>query len=140
MLGAIAPDIDLLYYFLIDPSQPRHYHHTYITHFPIFWLTLLLISVLWLGWLHNRSKNQTRSLIFSLNGFIHTVLDTLTGHISWLAPFMDKPFSLTADASAATMYFTRWTFGLELLLILWAFSLWYKSSGKETNEIKKPIE
>jgi hypothetical protein len=139
MFGAIAPDIDLLYYFLIDPSQPRHYHHKYVTHFPIFWLTLLLISVLWLRRLHNRNKNQAAAFIFALNGFIHTALDTLTGYLFWLAPFMDKPFSLTTDASASSKYFTHWTFGLELLLILWAFSLWYKSSVKETNETKKPI-
>ncbi|HEV7822952.1 MAG TPA: metal-dependent hydrolase, partial [Burkholderiales bacterium] len=36
MAGAIAPDADLLYFYLID--QRQHHHHTYFTHFPVVWL------------------------------------------------------------------------------------------------------
>ena len=43
MFGAIAPDIDLFYYYLIDVY--KNSHHTYFTHFPLFWLILLLISL-----------------------------------------------------------------------------------------------
>lgn len=136
MLGAIAPDIDLLYYLLIDPSQPQHHHHKYVTHFPIFWLTLLLISLLWLLLHHSHSQNAASSFIFTLNGFIHIVLDTITGHILWLAPFMDRPFSLIKDSSEGVHYFTHWTFGLEIVLIFFALLVWLTSSIREIKHKK----
>jgi hypothetical protein len=139
LFGAIAPDIDLLYYFLIDPSQPAHHHHKYVTHFPIFWITLLLISLLWLRQNHNRSLNPVSAVIFTLNGFIHMALDTVTGHIFWLAPFINKPFSLIQNTSVTPNYFTHWTFALELLLIILAICVWNQSSVKTTRETKNPI-
>jgi membrane-bound metal-dependent hydrolase YbcI (DUF457 family) len=134
MFGAIAPDIDLLYYLLMDPSQPEHHHHKYLTHFPIFWLALLLISLLWLRLRHRSSQNAASAVIFTLNGFIHIVLDTITGHIFWLAPFMDKPFSLIADSSRGADYFTHWTFGFEIFLIFFALFVWLASSMKNTKQ------
>ncbi len=134
MFGAIAPDSDLFYYLLRDPSQPQHHHHKYVTHFPIFWLTLLLISLLWLLLYHRRSQKAALSFIFTLNGFIHIVLDTITSHILWLAPFMDKPFSLITNSSKGVSYFTHWTFALEIFLIFFALFLWLASSIKKTKQ------
>lgn len=139
LFGAIAPDIDLLYYLLIDSFKPRNHHHTYVTHLPIFWLTLLLISVFWLLLQRNRGKNQATFFIFVLNGFIHIVLDTLTGHLFWIAPSVDNAIFWIADTSAETNYFTHWTFALELLLILWALTEWYKSAIKKRAERNNPI-
>jgi hypothetical protein len=34
ILGALMPDIDMLYFHLVDHRQ--HHHHSYFTHFPIF--------------------------------------------------------------------------------------------------------
>ncbi len=139
MFGAIAPDLDLFYYLLIDPFEPRNHHHKYVTHSPVFWLTLLLISVLWLLWHQHRGKKQAAAFIFALNGFIHIVLDNITDHIFWVAPFMQHPIFLTADTSAAANYFTHRAFGLELLLIVWALSEWYRSFIKKRTERNKPI-
>ena len=136
MFGAISPDIDLLYYLLIDPSQPQHHHHKYVTHFPIFWLTLLLISLLWLRLDHRRSQSAVSAVIFTLNGFIHIILDTITGHILWLAPFMDKPFALIKDSSEKAHYFTHWTFGLEIILIFFALLVRLTSSIREIKHKK----
>lgn len=131
MSGAIAPDIDLLYYLLMDPSQPQQHHHTYLTHFPIFWLILLLISFVWLLLHRKNNPNAASFVIFAVNGFIHIVLDTITGHILWLAPLINQPSSLIADSSKGVSYFTHWTFGLEIFLILFALFVWLTGSIKK---------
>jgi hypothetical protein len=120
IFGSIAPDIDMLYYFIAKHSLLNH--HQYYTHFPIFWLTLLLISLVWLKLHHHRNQLPASAFIFTFNGFIHTILDTITGEIWWLAPFGNKPFSLVAERSELP-YFTDWTFGIELFLLLLALSL-----------------
>ncbi len=124
LFGAIAPDTDLLYSLLIDQA----YHHNYVTHFPIFWLSLLLISLLWLRLQKTWSKVPALCFIFTLNALIHLILDTVTGHILWLAPFSDKQFSLITESSEGGHYFTQWGFGLELFLMFWALLVWLTSS------------
>ena len=129
MSGAIAPDTDLLYYYLIDyfiiPSP--HRHHEYFTHFPIFWLTLLLISTLWLLLGKNHSKYPALSFVVALGGFCHMILDTVTGSVFWLAPFLYTPFTFKTNHSGEMHYLTQWGFGLELCIIVWAIYLWYSS-------------
>ena len=45
VVGALAPDFDMAYFYLIDHRQTHH--HKYITHWPIAWLTLTAIALLW---------------------------------------------------------------------------------------------
>ncbi|MEI8185388.1 MAG: metal-dependent hydrolase [Chlorobiaceae bacterium] len=119
MLGSIAPDFDFIYYFFIDHKD--HHHHEYFTHFPIFWLSLLLISLLWLSFDTNHKHISALAVIFSLNGLIHMLLDTIAGFVVWLAPFadMDKPFTLGN--------YIPWDTGfLEFFIFLWALYLWKK--------------
>ncbi len=33
--GSIAPDLDMIYFYLVDNRQ--HHHHTYWTHIPFYW-------------------------------------------------------------------------------------------------------
>ena len=128
LFGSIAPDFDILYYFLLDHTFPNH--HQYFSHLPLFWLTFLLMSLFWLQLHHHRNQNPASAFIFTLNGFIHTILDTVTGEIWWLAPFVNKPFSLAAERSEIPN-FTDWTFSIELFLILWALSLWVNNSMRK---------
>ena len=128
LIGSIAPDFYVLYYFLVDHILPNH--HKYFTHFPLFWLTLLMMSLFWIQVHHHRNQNPASAFIFTFNGFIHTLLDTVTGEIWWLAPFVNKPFSLVAVRSEIP-YFTDWTFGIELFLLLLALSLWANSSVRQ---------
>lgn len=69
-----------------------------------------------------------------------TILDKpLPEKFFWLAPFVNKPFSFAADRSEFT-YFTDWTFGIELFLLLLALSLLnIRSEVPEGNERKIPI-
>ena len=51
MAGAIFPDIDLLYFYLIDHRQ--HGHHSYWTHLPLFWVIAMMI---WIALFWQRSR------------------------------------------------------------------------------------
>jgi hypothetical protein len=120
MIGAIAPDFDLIYCFFID--QAHRHHHQYFTHFPLFWLTLVLISFLWLRFDHKHGRSSALAFIFTLNGFIHTILDTAVGYMYVLKPFvdMDKPFTLANHIPMDSHY-------LELFIFLWALYLLKKN-------------
>lgn len=118
MFGAIAPDLDFIYYFV---DHGKHHHHQYFTHFPLVWLVLLLLSLL--AWLLDFHRGQATALafIFTFNGFIHTLLDTIAGYVLIFAPFadMNKPVTLA--------HYFPWDEGfLELFVILWALYLWKK--------------
>ena len=132
VIGAFFPDFDMLYFYLIDHRQ--HHHHTYITHYPILWLTLLTVSVLWLYYAKAKA-NAVYATIFSLNGFIHMFLDTIVGDIWWLAPWvMDKPFAFfTVPALYKPWWLNfilHWSFALELVILIYAIYLWRKSARK----------
>lgn len=125
LLGAVAPDFDLVYYFLID--QHQHHHHTLWPHFPIVWVSLLLLSVLWFRAGHGRSV-AALAVIFSVNGLVHMVLDTVAGNIWWLMPFVNKPFVLFTVPPRYSpwwlSFILHWTFLFELAVIGWAVYLW----------------
>ena len=124
MFGAIAPDLDMLYFHLVD--QRQHHHHTYWTHYPVVWGAALIASMAWLGWA-KRSHPAAIAVMFSLNGFIHLLLDTIVGDIWWLAPFVDQRFSLfTVPALYQPWWLNfvlHWSFALELGLLAWAIYL-----------------
>lgn len=48
ILGAVIPDLDLAYFYLIDNRQTHH--HRYASHWPLLWITLLVASALWFFW------------------------------------------------------------------------------------------
>jgi hypothetical protein len=125
MTGAIAPDLDMLYFHLVDRRQ--HHHHSDATHFPIVWLMLLLASFAWARVAARKDAGYFAGNV-SLNGFVHMLLDTTVGDICWFAPFLDRPFALfSVPAVHATWWLNfvgHWSFGLELAVILWAIYLW----------------
>ncbi len=128
--GALAPDVDMLYFFGFDHRQ--HHHHSYFTHYPSFWMAMLLLSLLWL--LASRhAKLAAMAVIFSLNGFLHMVLDSVVGDIWWLAPWDGPPFSF---ASVPANYhpwwlnfLLHWSFLLELALVAGAVALWRRNTN-----------
>ena len=52
LVGAVAPDFDLFWCYLIDSGQ-RH-HHLYQSHWPLLWFTLLAATLLWAGVAKNK--------------------------------------------------------------------------------------
>ncbi len=129
LAGAIAPDLDLLYFYLID--HRRHHHHSYWTHFPIVWLALTLGSYLW--YRHDRQRvTAVLLLVFSLNGLMHMVLDTLVGDILWLAPFADAAYSLIMVPARFDPWWLNfvlhWSLLAEVVVMVSAFGLWRKGT------------
>lgn len=125
LAGSLAPDLDMIYFHLIDHRQ--HHHHAYPSHFPIVWLAMLALSLVWMY--RARQKNTpVLVVVFALNGFIHLILDSIVGDIWWLAPFVDRPFSVFQVPAIRQPWWLNfvghWTFGIEVALTLAALYLW----------------
>ncbi|OHV88056.1 metal-dependent hydrolase [Mesorhizobium sp. ORS 3428] len=123
MIGSVIPDIDMLYFHLVDAG--RIHHHAYITHWPLFWASigaagLIVCSVL-------RIRHLPSVAVFFAGAMLHMVLDTIASPIMWLAPFDRHPFELVAVparyGSWVLSFILHWTFALELLICLWALRL-----------------
>lgn len=121
MASAIAPDIDMLYFYLIDHRQTHH--HKYFTHWPILLFLMLVTSLFWV-------RNSDKSilpylyLIFSMAGVLHLLLDSVVGDIWWFAPIYNKPYALITVSAMHNPWWLNflyhWSFGLELILCLLA--------------------
>lgn len=131
MIGSIAPDFDLIYCYLID--HQRMHHHKYFTHWPLSWLVLLAVSIIWVR-LARHSRIGHLSLIFAASGVLHLLLDSLVGDIWWFAPLAGKPFALITVPAVFKPwwlnFFFHWSFAIELAICLWALTLFRRLSNK----------
>ncbi len=125
LLGAIAPDMDKVYLVLMDDH--RHQHHTLWPHYPFVWACLVMAALLWFYTARNK-KYAALAAIFSINGLLHMMLDTVVGNIWWFAPFGDKPFAFLVIPARYNpwwlSYLLHWSFIFELAIMCWAFYLW----------------
>lgn len=132
ILGALAPDFDMIYFYLWDGRQ--HHHHTYWSHYPIVWGSLLLLSLLWL-YLSGKGKASILFFVFCLSGFFHLVLDSLVGDVWWLAPFVDKPYALfTIKAQFKPWWLNfilHWSFLAEVLIVSATIYVFRRSRKKK---------
>jgi inner membrane protein len=123
--GSIAPDLDLLYFYLIDDRQ--HNHHSYWTHYPSVWLCLVLASLI-LCYLKRVRTFSLLMMVFSLNGFIHMVLDSVAGAIHWFAPFVCNAYSLVTVPALYEPWWLNfiqhWSFLVEIVIAMWAILVW----------------
>ncbi|MGP0171638.1 metal-dependent hydrolase [Pseudomonas sp. NCHU5208] len=131
VLGGLAPDFDMFYFYFVDNRQSHH--HTYWPHYPLLWLGLLAVSCAWFKFAANRS-GAALMLIFSIGGFIHMLLDSIVGDIWWFAPFIDKPYAMfTVEAVYKPWWLNfilHWSFLLEILVLAWACYLWRSKPTK----------
>jgi hypothetical protein len=80
-------------------------------------------------WLVSSKKSQTPVLVFmfSLNGFIHMILDSVPHKIFWLAPFSFRGFSLDSllksVAPSIIDEHPYWSYSIEAVIIFWALYL-----------------
>ncbi len=121
LVGSIFPDLDMLYFYLIDNRQ--HLHHSYWTHLPVFWAIVAMTTLgaakalrlqgLWMA-----------SLVFFPNFFMHLFLDTIVGHIYWLYPLSYESFAFFEVPARygwwVWNFVLHWSFALEIGLWLWA--------------------
>ena len=129
MFGSIAPDLDMFYFHLIDHRQTHH--HKYFSHYPIVWLGLVVIASILSMSKTAREKFGIYALVFSVTGFFHLTIDTIVGDIWWLAPFINRSFSLATVPAVFhpwwLNFILHWSFLLELAVIVWAVWLWRRS-------------
>ncbi|HSD37369.1 MAG TPA: metal-dependent hydrolase [Rhodocyclaceae bacterium] len=125
VLGSVAPDIDMLYFHLIDARQ--HNHHSYWTHFPVVWIGLLLASVLALR-LRRQSAAAILGFVFCLNGFAHLLLDSVVGDIRWLAPWSQHAYSLFEVPPRYAIWWLNYVlhpfFLVEIAFVMVAAAMW----------------
>lgn len=125
VLGGVAPDLDMLYFHLIDLRQ--HHHHSYFSHWPVVWLGLLALSLLLLR-LRRGSQAAMLAVAFSGMGVLHLLLDSIVGDIWWFAPLLDQPFALFSVPALYKPWWLNfllhWSFALELALWVWALLLY----------------
>lgn len=128
LLGAIAPDLDLIYFYGIDDRA--HLHHTYFSHFPVVWLVLLISVSLWC-YAAKRKELPLLATIFAANGLLHMLLDFIAGNIYWLAPWVMQPFSLFTVSRIFEPWWLNFLFHrsflLEIAIVVWAVFLWRKT-------------
>jgi inner membrane protein len=119
LVASVFPDIDLVYFYLIDNRQ--HLHHSYWTHLPFYWL---VIGVLVLSFISvSRKKWLLPYLaVVEANLFLHCFLDTIVGKIRWLYPISKEDIVLFNIPMIHDWwilnFILHWSFLLEPLIVI----------------------
>ena len=127
MAGAVFPDIDMLWFYLVDNRQ--HHHHEYLTHRPMVWLGLLALCFAIVRVM--RLPQGVVLVSFCAGGLIHMVCDSYTGSILWFWPFSDWSYALVTVQPTHShwllSFLAHWTFKVEIALCMVAAMVWYRS-------------
>ena len=132
LLGAVFPDFDMLWFYLVD-HRAFHHHH-YWVHIPAFWAMVAFVAapVLRLIW----PRALPYGLLFLAGIFLHLVLDTLTGAIAWNWPLSDHLYVLfeipPRQANWVMSFILHWTFLAEIAIWLAAFLVWCRARAGDT--------
>lgn len=132
MVGAVAPDFDLAYFYLVDDRMTPH--RQYLTHWPLLWLSLAAVCA---GWLHRAPSNVARLLlVFCLGGVLHLILDSIAGRIWWFAPFVDQSYTLVAVPARFKPWWLNfmlhWSAASELVICAWALIVYRRQQRRAT--------
>lgn len=118
LVGAVLPDFDLLYFYLVDGR--RTLHHDYWTHIPAFWLAVLVFSAALFG-LARTPVPWPALAVLSANIFLHLALDTPVGGIAWLYPYDPESIRLIEVPARfdrwVWSFVFHWTFLVELAIL-----------------------
>lgn len=121
LIASILPDIDILYFYLVDNRQ--NLHHSYWIHIPFYWLLIGVITFAVI-WLLPKKDYYLAAIIFFINIFLHLILDTIVGKIEWLYPFKDQAYFLFEVPAIYDFwvynFVFHWTFLFEISVIIWA--------------------
>ena len=115
LIGSIAPDVDMAYFYLIDGRQ--HHHHDYLTHRPVLWYLVLL-----LGLCLSQTRLGKSCLALGLGALLHLLLDSITGKIGWLWPVLGWTAPLVVVPAThdfwVVSFLSHWTFKVEVAITL----------------------
>ena len=112
--GSIAPDFDMFWFHLVDNRQTHH--HLYVTHWPLTWLSVLLLGVLF-------SMRYPKSGYFvmglGIGGILHCFLDGFAAPMYPLMPFFENAVELVRVPAIQNGWWVwnfllHWTFAVEL--------------------------
>jgi inner membrane protein len=127
LVASVAPDFDLLHFYLVDARQ--HLHHGYLNHIPLFWALAAAIALLLAAIFRHRQLAMLAVIVFC-NVQLHLLLDTIAGKIRWLYPISPDDFVL-AEVPAVHRWWVlnfllHWTFLLEVLVVTGAALVLWK--------------
>jgi inner membrane protein len=124
LVGSILPDIDVLYFYLIDHG--RHHHHHYWTHLPVFWVASLALGLSIALLRRDRILAMFASALF-LGTFLHLLLDTPFAGVAWAYPLSSHLFHLVTVPATRNWwvlsFVLHWSFLFELVICFWALGL-----------------
>lgn len=123
LVGATFPDLDLIWFYLID-DRAFHHHH-YWVHAPGFMLicsaALLLVT-----------QRHPMAIAFSAGWALHILLDAPVGGLMWFWPFSDQLFVLIDVPPTRSHWIlsilTHWSVVLELMV--WGLAVFYWQRGR----------
>ena len=126
LIGAMLPDIDMIYFLFIDMG--KHSHHTYFTHWPLFWIAINAPTIVLLHFI-GMAKWRNIAAVFFAGLMLHMVLDSVAAPIFWLRPFGLGEIELVnipANYNNWILSFVfHWTIFLELAIWLVAIVVLY---------------
>lgn len=115
VVGSVIPDLDLLWFYLVDDRQVVH--HAYWPHLPAFWLAVAIVAVP----AARAFGRLPATAAFFAGVLAHLLLDGVAGGIRWLAPFSDVEFVLFQVPSHygwwVLNFVLHWSFALEVALV-----------------------
>lgn len=117
LIGSVAPDFDMLWFYLIDQGQTHH--HRFWPHIPLVILGIAAVALPLTALIARRWLAPVAT--FSGAVMMHLVLDTVNGGILWLWPFSDRLYSLVTVPATRShwvlSFLTHWSTLAELAII-----------------------
>ena len=131
LIGGVLPDIDMLYFYLVD--QGGAHHHAYPTHWPLVWVGLCLPLIL-TAWAAGWPRLCKAFSAFLAGVMVHMLLDTVGAPIYWLMPFAWGQVELVEVparyAHWIISFLLHWTFLLELGIWALAAFLFFRRPAR----------
>lgn len=123
LLGAVAPDFDMIWFHLADRTV---HHHRFWPHIPALWLAVAVVGLPLVGRFARRWLSAAACFLAGV--FLHLVLDSLAGSVMWLWPLDDRLYELVTVQPThghwVLSFMAHWTFGAELAICATAAALW----------------
>ncbi|ESK55718.1 metal-dependent hydrolase [Acinetobacter tjernbergiae] len=135
MLGAIFPDLNLFYFYLID--QRSVHHHQYFPHWLSVWITIFLIALYCFK--SFKSKFALLTCLFCSGAILHIFLDLFVGDVWLFAPFIHQSYAFFEVSSRYPTWWLNfilhWSFLIEILICLRALFVYFKSTKAAMNSL-----
>ncbi len=114
LVASVLPDFDMFWFHFVNGRQ--NVHHEFLFHWPLFWMALAVIA-----WPFRSRLPKGIIPVALASVMLHLLLDSIAGHIMWLAPFSDWTLNLVEVPARydwwVWSFMTHWVFAAELAII-----------------------